>query len=100
MPGRAASVGLMYGDVEPGIADGVTRAGEAARVAELGEDCDRGHLADAELAHQRAAAGLAAGIAAQLLIDRRELGLERVDHRDRHRDLLAPGRRQRLAGEP
>src|SRR4051794_30622175 len=78
MPGRAASVGLMHGDVQPAIADGVTRAGEAARVAELGEDRDRGHLADAELAHQRAAAALAAGITAQLLVDRRELGLERV----------------------
>src|SRR3954451_13620017 len=76
MPGRAAWVGLMHGDVQPAIADGVTRAGEPARVAELGEDRDRGHLADAELAHQRAAAALAAGITAQLLVDRRELGLE------------------------
>src|SRR6187551_2681889 len=31
VPGRAAAVGLMHGDVQAGIADGVARAGEATR---------------------------------------------------------------------
>ena len=36
----------MDGDVQPGVADGVARGGEAPRVAELGEDRDRGQLAE------------------------------------------------------
>src|SRR5215218_260094 len=81
MPGRAAPVGLVDGDVQAGIADRVTRRGEAPRVAELGQDRDRRHLADAELAHQRAAAWLPARITAQLPVERRELAVERRDHR-------------------
>ena len=50
VPGGAALVGLMDGDVQPGVADGVARGGEAPRVAELGEDRDRGQLADAVVA--------------------------------------------------
>src|SRR3954452_25292155 len=96
MSRRAAPVGLVDGDVQPGIADRVARGGEAPRVAELGQDRHGRHLADAELAHQGAAARLSARIAAQLLVDRRELAIERVDHRDRYRDLLACGRWQCL----
>ena len=33
---------LMDGDVQPGVADGVTRGGKPSRVAELGEDRHRG----------------------------------------------------------
>jgi hypothetical protein len=37
---------------------------------------------------------------AQLPIERAGLPLERLDHRDEHRDLLTRGRRQHLSGEP
>src|SRR3954468_17596400 len=37
MPGRPAPIGLMHRDVQPGVADRVTRRREPARVAELGE---------------------------------------------------------------
>src|SRR5918997_2339098 len=63
VPGRAAPVGLVDGDVQADIADRVARAREAARVTELGEDRDRRHLANPELAHQRTASRLAARIA-------------------------------------
>jgi hypothetical protein len=63
---RAALVGLMHGDVQAGVADGVARGGEPARVAEPGEDRDRRQRPDAVVAHQRPAAGLAARVGAQL----------------------------------
>jgi len=50
--------------------------------------------------HQRLAASLAARIGAQLLVDRSDLGLERVDHRERDRDLFTRGLRQRLSRKP
>jgi hypothetical protein len=50
--------------------------------------------------HQRTAAHLAARIGAQLSVERSDLRLERVDHRDRDRDLLARRRGQRLLLEP
>jgi len=56
------------GDVHAGVADGLARGGEAAGVAELGEDRDRRQRADPVVAHQRPAAGLAARIVAQFLI--------------------------------
>jgi hypothetical protein len=74
--------------------------GEPGAVPELGEDRDRGQLADPVVRHQRLAPGLAARIRAQLPIQRRDLRLERVDHRERDRDLLARGGAQRLRGEP
>ena len=62
MPGGAVIVGLVDGDVQAGVADDVAGVLEAADVAELGEDRDRGQLADAvDLLDQRAAAGLLAG---------------------------------------
>ena len=87
-------------DVQAGVADRLAAGAEAARVAELGEDRDRGELADAVEPHQRLAAGLAARVAAQLGGDRRLLGVERVDHRQRDRDLLARRVRQRDPFQP
>ena len=66
----------------------------------LGEDRDRGQRADAVLAHQGPAAGLAARVGAQLAVQRRELSVVGVDHRQRDGDLLARGRRQRQARQP
>ena len=100
VPGRAALIGLVDGDVHPGVADRLARGGEPGAVTELGEDRDRGQLPDPVVRHQRLAPGLAARVGAQLLVERRDLRLERVDHRQRDRDLLARGRRQRLRCEP
>jgi hypothetical protein len=63
----------------------------SAAVAEFGEDRDRGQRADPVVGHQRAAPRLAARVGAQLRVDRRKLDVERVDHRQRDRDLLARG---------
>jgi hypothetical protein len=52
------------------------------------------------VAHQRLAPGLAPRVRPQLPVQRRDLRLERVDHRQRHRDLLARGLRQRLRLKP
>jgi hypothetical protein len=49
---------------------------------------------------QRLASRLAARVGAQLLVERRQLGVERVDHRQRDRDLLARARRQRPLSQP
>src|SRR5205814_2194884 len=46
------------------------------------------------------AAGLPAGVRAQLSIKRRELQIERGDHRKRDRDLLTRGLGQRQGSEP
>jgi hypothetical protein len=43
--------------------------------------------------HERAAAGLALGIGAQIGIQWRQLGLVRVDEGERDRDLFPRGRR-------
>jgi hypothetical protein len=82
------------------VADRDAAVLKPAGVAELGEDGDRGQLPDAIVRDQRVAAGLPARVRAQLLVDRRELGVERVDHRDRDHDLLACGLGQRLSGKP
>jgi hypothetical protein len=50
--------------------------------------------ADAVVRHQRAAARLAAPVGAQLARERLGLGVQRVDDRERDRDLLARRRRQ------
>src|SRR5712691_4931939 len=57
--GRPFAVGLVDGDVEAGVTDGVVRGREAAGVAEFGEDRGRADRPDAVQARdQRAAAGL------------------------------------------
>jgi hypothetical protein len=93
-------VGLVDGDVQAGVADGVARRGESACVAELGEDGDRRQRADRVVAHQRPAAGLAAPVGTQLARQRRGLGVERVDDAQRDRDLLARRRWQFQALQP
>jgi hypothetical protein len=70
VPGRAALIGLVHGDIQAGVTDGVPRGGKAARVTELGEDRDRGERADALVRHQRSAARLAAPVGAQLARER------------------------------
>src|SRR6266542_4211097 len=71
--GRALVVGLVDGDVQAGVADGVVRGGEAAAIAELGQDRGRADWPDpVQALNQRATAGLAAGIGAQLAVERRE----------------------------
>jgi hypothetical protein len=49
--------------------------------------------------HQRPTTGLAAGELAQLLLDWGELAVERLDHRKRHLDPLAPGAGQLDRGQ-
>jgi hypothetical protein len=82
--GRAPLIGGVHGDVQSSETDSFSRGGEAAGVAELGEDRHRGELADPVVDHQRLAARLAAGVAAQLLVERRELAVQRIDHGQRH----------------
>jgi hypothetical protein len=63
------------------VADGIVGGREAAAIAELGQDRGRAHRADAVQAlDQRAAAGLAARIGAQLPVERRQLAIEGVEH--------------------
>jgi hypothetical protein len=50
---------------------------------------ERRQLTDPVMAHQRAAPRLATCVGAQLLIQRRDLGVQCIDHRDSDRDLLA-----------
>ena len=88
MTARAALVGLVHGDVQAGEADRVTGGGEPAGVAELGQDRHRGQLPDPELGQQRLAARLVAREGPQALVHRSELDVQRVDHRQRERDLL------------
>ena len=67
MPGRAVIVGLVDGDVQAGVAHDVAGVLKAADVAELGEDRDRGQLADSvDLLDQRPAARLFARDRVQL----------------------------------
>jgi len=98
--GGALAVGLVDGDVEAGVADGVVGAAEAAAVAQLGQDSGRRDRPDAVQAlAQRAAARLAGGEGAQLPIERDDLQVEHVDHPERDRDEFAPGRGELDAGE-
>ena len=73
VPGRAAFVRGMDGDVHSAVADRLARGGEPAAVAELGEDHDARQRADPVMRGlQRPTAGLAACVGAQLLIERRD----------------------------
>src|SRR5215207_1646696 len=91
MAGAALLVSLVHGDVQAGEAHGLTRGGEAPRVAELGEDRARDPRADPVVAHQRAAARLPAGERLEIAIERSELRVDVLDHRQRPRS--AGGRR-------
>src|SRR3972149_1176029 len=64
---------LSHRDVEPGVAQRATGGTEAAYVPILGEDGRRQQGADAVLAHERSAAGLAAGEGAPLGLHRWEM---------------------------
>jgi len=100
VPGRAAPIGLVHGDVHPGVADRLARGAKPRAVAQLGQDRDRGQLPDLVVTHQRPAARLTARVRAQLPVQGGDPRLDRVDHRQRDRDLLARGVRQRLSGQP
>ena len=64
------------------------------RDAELGQDRRARQRTDPEHAHQCEAARLAMRVTAQLPIERGELCITGVDHRQRHRQRLARARRQ------
>jgi hypothetical protein len=51
----------MDADVQPGAAHGLAIGRQAGDIAELAKDRRGGQLADSVMAHQRPAAGLAAG---------------------------------------
>src|SRR5215218_1013135 len=83
----------MDGDVQAAVADGVVRAREAATVTELGQDRGRAdHTNAVEVGDQGTAAGLAAGERAQIAVEWSQFAIDRVDHPQRQRDELAPGR--------
>ena len=93
-------IGLVHGDVHPGVPDRETGRGEAGAVTQLGQDRDRDQRPDPVVSHERLAPGLPARVRAQLPVQRRQLPVERVDHRQRDRNRLARRGRQRLSGEP
>ncbi|HJY75321.1 MAG TPA: hypothetical protein VKE95_01760 [Burkholderiales bacterium] len=75
------------------MADGVVGGGEAAAIAELGQDRGRAYGPDpVQLVDQRAAAGLAAGERPQLAVKWRQLEIEAVEHAQPERDELTAGR--------
>lgn len=86
---------------QPRVTDRVARVLKAAGIAELGKDRDRRQLTDAvDLIDQRPAPGLLAGILAQRAIERAELQVDRVDHPERDRELLARRARESQGGDP
>jgi hypothetical protein len=86
-------VGLVDGNVEAGVADGVVGGGEAAAVAELGQDRGRADRPDpVQALDQRVAARLAAGKRVQPPVERRELEIEHFEHAHADRDQFPPGR--------
>src|SRR6266508_210762 len=90
----------MDGDVQAAVADGVVRAREAATVTELGQDRGRADRTNAvEVGDQGTAAVLAAGERAQRPVERGQLGVDRLQHSQRQRDQLAPGRGELDGGE-
>src|SRR5829696_5880818 len=91
LAGPRAAVGAVHADIEAGAAHRLARRRQARHVAEL--------AADPVVAHQRPATGLAAGQPAQPLLERGELAVERLDHRQRHLDPLAGGVGQLESGE-
>ena len=72
----------------------------STRTAELGEDHDACQRTHPEMRLECAAARLTTRIGAQLLIQRRDPRIERVDHLQRDRDLFASGGWQRQLLQP
>jgi len=75
------------------------RRRSAGHIAELGEDRGRDARADAVVAHQRLAAGLAASEALQLKIEIVQYAVEVLDDAQRDGDLLLGDRGQVQVGE-
>src|SRR5579863_9770244 len=101
MSGGAVIVGLVDGDIQAAVAHDVAGVLKPAYVAELGEDGDRGQAADSvDLLDQRSTARLLARDRVQLLIERDEPDVERVDDRKRGIELLAGGGRELQARDP
>ena len=67
----------------------LARGRQPLHVAELTQRDQRGQLAHPVETHQRLAAGLAARQCAQLALQRGDLGVDRVDHRERDLDSFA-----------
>jgi hypothetical protein len=78
----------MDADVDAGHPDGLAGRRQPPDVAELAERDQRGQLAHPIEAHQRSTAGLATRELAQLALQRRDLGVDSVDHRQRDLDPL------------
>jgi hypothetical protein len=96
----ALAVRLGDGDVQAGEADRLAAVGEAADVAELGPDRHRGQPADPIAPLERLAAWLASGDAGQHGVQGVEFDLEVVDHPQRQVDRLAGHRREFDPGQP
>ena len=73
------AIRLVHGDVEAGEADHLARRGEAARITDRGVDCDRGQVTDAVEATERARRRMRPSEATQLIVERRQSGVEEVD---------------------
>jgi hypothetical protein len=80
---RSLAVGGVDGDVEAGVADGVGGGGEAAAVAELSPDRERGQGTDAVVGLERTATRLRARQPAQLETNRDELVVDPIDRAQR-----------------
>ena len=101
VPRSPSFVRRVHGDVHPAVADRLARAREPLAVAELSQDHDARQRADPVVRGlQRPTPRLAARVGAQVLIERRDPDLERVDHPKRDRDLLASRGRQRELLDP
>src|SRR5918994_6579721 len=82
------------------MADSIIGAAETPAVTELGRDRGRSDRADpVQPLAQRAAAALTGGEGPQLPVERHQLAVEHVDHPQRDRDQLAPGRGELDTGE-
>ena len=74
MAAGPVTVGLVHGDVDPGVADDLHRPGETPAVPELGPDRHRGETADPEVVgDQGPTGGLACPEPDQLGAQRPEL---------------------------
>jgi hypothetical protein len=100
VPAGALSVRLRDGDVKAGEADRLAGVGETAHVAQLGPDRHGGQPTDPVASHERLAARLVARDTGQLGIEQVEFHLEVVDHPQGQVDRLAGQRRELGPGQP
>ena len=96
--GGALAVGGVHGDVQAGVAHRLTGGAEAAGVTHHCPDRRGGDRPDPVLGLQRHTAGLLPGERTDLAVQRIQLGVQRIEHPQRHRHGLPAGRRQALTG--